>query len=509
MSPSKADNSAASNPAHFEASGKSKQSLNSDCITTTLTPSGDNDDDSLPLVKMIAIICVFLAESFSINSLYPFIAFMVSDFDVAESEEALGYYTGYIASGFTFSQFIGSPLWGWLSDKPSIGKRTILLCGVMSNCVLILLFGMSSSLPMAIAVRSMNGLMNGNDGVIKVYLRAITTEKNQGQAFGLLAVSWGVGSIAGPLVAGSLSRPALLYPSVFAGTIFDTFPYLLPCICTSFVCLFGFVAGYLFLDEPIESREKEVQDEEIGFSEKEKMSESSPLLAVDGANGKLASLRDMLYRAPVLLSIVTNGMLGLITLMAVETFPLYAKLPVESGGYGFGPSQISFVMSIGGVSLLIWQSGLYALVDKKIGTVRMFQFSIFLVGCTIMCVPLLPSMLRAAFPLAIFWFVTAVVFFVRGCAESSAFTAISILLNNACTSYAGAINGINTSVTSISRAIGPILGGNVFAWSVSKKRTNIFFPFDYHMIWLMLFSLAMVCFVIARHFPKTMGTRSL
>ena len=57
-------------------------------------------------------------------------------------------------------------------------------------------------------------------------------------------------SILGPTLGGALARPVLNYPAFFkVGTIWDSFPYLLPnLVCTVIVSL-GVVVGILFLEE--------------------------------------------------------------------------------------------------------------------------------------------------------------------------------------------------------------------------------------------------------------------
>jgi MFS family permease len=59
--------------------------------------------------------------------------------------------------------------WGRLSDR--FGRRPILLAGLLGNTVSIILFGYSTTLLSSIVFRSLNGLLNGNTGVAKTYIR--------------------------------------------------------------------------------------------------------------------------------------------------------------------------------------------------------------------------------------------------------------------------------------------------------------------------------------------------
>jgi hypothetical protein len=61
-------------------------------------------------------------------------------------------------------------------------------------------------------------------------------------------------TIIGGTLGGVLARPATALPDVFAGTIFDTYPYLLPHVVCAGVVVFGLAVGVLFLQETHEDR---------------------------------------------------------------------------------------------------------------------------------------------------------------------------------------------------------------------------------------------------------------
>jgi MFS family permease len=157
------------------------------------------------------------------------------------------------------------------------GRKPILLSGLCSSAITTVVFGLSTSLPMAIVTRMINGLANGNLGIAKSYLREITDETNQAKCAGVLSLAWGAGVIIGPLLGGLLSQPALKYaatpslflllllfllpfqstslstllhryPSLFpADGVFASYPYLLPCIIAGSIAAVGFLFGFKFL----------------------------------------------------------------------------------------------------------------------------------------------------------------------------------------------------------------------------------------------------------------------
>lgn len=74
------------------------------------------------------------------------------------------------------------------------------------------------------------------------------------QAFSMLPLMYGLGSIIGPMLGGFLSHPVTNYPNVFGHLgyiteILTEYPYFLPCFISAFICTMGLVFGFFFLEE--------------------------------------------------------------------------------------------------------------------------------------------------------------------------------------------------------------------------------------------------------------------
>lgn len=92
--------------------------------------------------------------------------------------------------------------------------------------------------------------MNGNIGVMKTYVIEITDDTNRGVGFSYMSVSWSIGSVIAPIFGGMLSNPVSKYPRFFKqGTVFDKFPYFLPCLCCVILLIFSVVICTLFMKE--------------------------------------------------------------------------------------------------------------------------------------------------------------------------------------------------------------------------------------------------------------------
>ncbi|KAJ6428661.1 hypothetical protein OIU84_020351 [Salix udensis] len=172
-----------------------------------------------PFRELISIWIVVLCTALPISTLFPFLYFMIRDFGVAEREEDIGYYAGYVGSSFMIGRALTSVF---------LGNRTIAV--VIFNT----LFGLSVNFWMAIITRFLLGSLNGLLGPIKAY--AVEIFRAEYQALGLSTVStaWGIGLIIGPALGGFLAQPAEKYPNLFSKeSIFGRFPYFLPCLCIS------------------------------------------------------------------------------------------------------------------------------------------------------------------------------------------------------------------------------------------------------------------------------------
>jgi hypothetical protein len=79
---------------------------------------------------------------------------------------------------------------------------------------------------------------------MKSMMAEFTDSTNVAQAFAYMPIAWATGATLGPLIGGSLSKPAEQFPGLFGNfELFKTYPYLLPCgISACYAMLAMFVA---------------------------------------------------------------------------------------------------------------------------------------------------------------------------------------------------------------------------------------------------------------------------
>eukprot|EP00126_Sphaerothecum_destruens_P011006 Sdes_comp20838_c0_seq1m17516 len=273
--------------------------------------------------------------------------------------------------------------------------------------VCVLMFGLSQNLAWAVVVRGLNGLANGNFGVIKVYLREITDSTNQATTFALLGFVWGLGSMIGPLMGGLLTDPCQKFPFVFhSGGFFDSYRYFLPCVAPAFVALCSIVYGYFFLDESMIFNRFSKSEKAVflqSTQEESKLQESSPLLQSSSNHLKffprenyssIPSVTQVLFQKPVLLSAISYAVLSFFVIVTEQVFPIWAAQSIEDNGLGLTSSFISYYFIPQGITLIIWQFSIYPLLDRKLGTLMVFRMSSFLAGSVPFTLPLLNSCAR-------------------------------------------------------------------------------------------------------------------
>ncbi|KAF9783643.1 hypothetical protein IL306_008589 [Fusarium sp. DS 682] len=214
-------------------------------MTAANREAAGRNERPLPPFPAKQIIC----EPIAFMSIFPYIYYMIQDFNITDDSNKISVYAGMVTSAFTLAEFSTGVLWGRLSDK--IGRKPVLLFGLLGTALSVLVFGFAPSLPVALFARALGGLLNGNIGVLQTTVaELVTVKEHQPRAYTIMPMVWCIGSIVGPMIGGALARPCISYPEIFArGTIWDRYPYLLPNLFSAATVFFGVIIGLLFLDE--------------------------------------------------------------------------------------------------------------------------------------------------------------------------------------------------------------------------------------------------------------------
>lgn len=117
-------------------------------------------------------------------------------------------------SSFSLAQFVFAPLWGRLSDR--IGRKPVLVGGLFGTAVSYVLFAIADSMTGLFVARFAAGFFGANVSTAQAYIADVTDEQSRSKGMGLIGAAFGLGFTLGPLVGGELVNVSIAAPGFFA-----------------------------------------------------------------------------------------------------------------------------------------------------------------------------------------------------------------------------------------------------------------------------------------------------
>ncbi|WOG91048.1 hypothetical protein DCAR_0310296 [Daucus carota subsp. sativus] len=454
----------------------------------------------IPVKHLIFVWVVTLSAALPISSLFTFVYFMIRDFQIAEREEDIGYYAGFLSSSFMFGRALTSVLWGILADR--YGRKPVIIFGTISVVIFNTLFGLSTSFWMAVSTRFLLGSLCGILGPMRAYATEVCRREHQSLGLSVISTSWGVGLVIGPAIGGYFAQPAENYPNIFSEkSIFGRFPYFLPCLLISlFAFLVSIISFWLPETLHIHHGNKNEQCDAADALENSMYkyrvdgvsrhgnkneqcdaadaSENSMYKSrVDGVirskerlpSSKLSLLRNW----PLMSAITVYCVFQLHDTAYAEAFTLWADSPRKYGGLHYKIPEVGEVLAISGFGLLILQMFLYPVLERTFGAILVSRIGAVATIPLLTCYPYIAKLSGN------------LLFAVLSCASIlmnvlmvSVSTGLYLLQNRAVSSdQRGAANGISMSALSLFKAFGPACGGSFFSWAQTRQNPT-FLPGD-------------------------------
>ncbi|KAG5467406.1 hypothetical protein CUR178_01049 [Leishmania enriettii] len=204
----------------------------------------------LPMNQLFPMTFVLLNESICSTMLLPFVGLLVAHLRGVSVNEA-GYNSGMLIGVFMLGQVVSSRMWGWMSDK--YGRRFPLISGLFTSGLMMLGFGLSTTVWMCAFFRFMHGLFNGNVMVAKTMMADITDKTNAAKGFAFVSLCYGIGVLIGPTLGGMLYDPAnssaLRWAHIDGDSIFSRKPALLPSLVIFIYTNIGMLVCTFFVME--------------------------------------------------------------------------------------------------------------------------------------------------------------------------------------------------------------------------------------------------------------------
>ena len=161
--------------------------------------------NSKPL--LIAFFTIFL-DLLGFGIMIPIQPFYVENFGATATQVTL------LGASYSLMQFLFAPFWGRISDR--IGRRPIILFSVAISAVGHLVFGLAHGLTTLFAARMLAGFGNANLGTAQAIISDVTKPEDRAKGMGLIGAAFGLGFIIGPAIGGILGQYSPVLPAFFA-----------------------------------------------------------------------------------------------------------------------------------------------------------------------------------------------------------------------------------------------------------------------------------------------------
>jgi DHA1 family multidrug resistance protein-like MFS transporter len=329
----------------------------------------------------------------------------------AESMGATATYLGLLFASYSIVQFFFAPIWGQASDR--IGRKPIILIGLLGFGISFVFFGLATSLWMLFAARILGGILSAATlPTVMAYIADITDVESRGGGMGMMGAAMGIGIIFGPVLGG------------FLGEVSPGLPFFFAAALALAVSIFAFA----FLPE---SHSKIAQLEARRNQTKRR---------------NLAEVWTALF-GPIGFILILAFLASFASANLEGTFALFSEVHL-----GFGEAEMGTLFGAMGVVMALTQGLLVGRFINRWGEARMIQ------------VGLISSALGYILLLTTFNMLSMVVVLsVMGIGNAALRPAVNSLASKRTSvNEQGAVMGIVNSYNSLGRIFGPIVGGLIF-----------------------------------------------
>jgi len=423
---------------------------------------------ALPILFLVVMI-----DMIGFGIVIPFLTYFIEDLATMQGVLEIGLWVGLMMMSYSAAQFLFSPFWGSLSDR--LGRKPILLIGLVGNTIFFALFGISTSLIMALVARFFAGAFNANIAVAKAYIGDISDKTNLAKRMGLIGAAFGVGFTIGPFIGGEFSSPAEKW-DWFVGTIFDTHPYLLPCLIASLLSTVSFFFAIKKLPE------SHIPSSEIKIN----------LNPINHVSNMIKDLGKVI-KMPQL------GRLVMISVMFTYGFTIMHAVFVLFTEYdlGFDEAQNGRIFAIIGINGLIIQGGLIGPLTKRYGSNFLMKVGTIVCGMGLLLIPYVSH--------EHIWITMGAVVVLVSTGNAlfqPSFSAILAQRTSEEGQEMGMVMGAQESASAFARIIGPLTGGIV--WDYTVLKTGILsIATAFHLCAIMMCIAFLLQLGMKSHIPKS------
>ena len=334
-----------------------------------------------------------------------------------ESMGAGGTELGLLVASYAVMRLIFGPIWGSLSDR--LGRKPVLLVGILGYAVTMVWFGLATRLWMLFAARILSGVLSSATApTTMAFIGDSTSEKERGGGMGLLGAAGGIGTIVGPVLGGFLAGDSLATPFFLAAGL----------------SVLSLLLAIAFLPESLPAEARQT------IQKNEKLID----LKVWG-EAIISPIGSLL----VLTFVSTSGLM-----IFANVFGLYA---LEK--FSFGPEDVGVMMMVLGLVSAVAQGLLVGPATKKYGDEAVIKLGLFATAIGFGLMLLANTYVTILLATAFFALTVAI-----------QIPALTSLTSRRATVPQGIAMGLSNSFVSLGRIVGPLVGGFLFD-------LNMLFPY--------------------------------
>jgi MFS transporter, DHA1 family, tetracycline resistance protein len=322
---------------------------------------------------------------------------------------------GWLVFAYAATQFLFSPILGGLSDR--FGRRPVLLFSLLGFGLDYLFLAFAPTLGWLFVGRIIAGITGASITTASAYIADISTPDKRAQNFGLIGAAFGIGFILGPLIG------------AFCSMLGERVPFFVAAAFT----LLNFIYGYFVLPESLQPENRRRFD----------IKRANPI-------GSLLQLK----KYPVVLNLMIALTLLYIASHAVQSNWSFYTI------YKFSWTELMVGISLCAVGVLVGavQGGLIRIVLPKTGYVKAVYigFGLYMIGMVLFGLATQGWMMFA--------------FLIPYCLGGISQPALQGIISGQVPPNAqGELQGVLTSLMSITAIIGPPMMTNLFTYFTSKQ----------------------------------------
>ena len=396
---------------------------------TRISTPGMNARNPRPRTALAILAASLVIVMIGFGIAIPLMPFYVTHFG------ASGAALGFIMAIYSLMQFVFAPIWGRASDR--VGRRSILLIGILGYAVTFLLQGFSQNIWQFAAARALSGIISSATlPTAMAYIADITPHEKRAQGVGILGAAMGVGMIFGPMLGGVLTHVHPPMPASLAALLQVTtdasgsaINLSIPFFAASFMALLASVFIFVLLPESLPAEKRGLHAAATG-------SRGSQL--VEGLRGPMG----FLFFLSFLMTFALSNMEAVLALYGAQKF-------------GMGPADVGVLMGALGIMAVIMQGGLIGPLTKRFGESRIIRGGLVVSMAGFVVLALAAS--RASLIVGAL---------VMNGGNVLLQPSVTSLVSKRAKTGQGAAMGLNNSFQSLGRGIGPLWAG--FAYDIQN-----------------------------------------